>query len=504
MPLPYMFYRMLVKRSIGLAIVLFWCLMNFLLLKRQWWIAPAPINLRAVEAITETSEEWWSIHYRGEKIGYASQIIEPKAPGYRLKDESLLRLNLLGTSQTAATRLSMEVDKEWVLENFDFDLQSNELRFRARGRVAPGKLMLEVISAGNSARHELPLTQPPYLSAALKPLAATQQLEPGKEHFFLTFDPATLSNQLTSLTIEGREEIRLGDRIEPATRIRQRYKGLSIVSWIDGQGRTLKEESPGGFSIVRANRQEARSLDGSRSVPLDLISQTAVRPNAPIADPETKETLRLKLSGFDFANFALHGGRQRLGGDRLEIRREIIDPRKSFSVPLRAPHWKSYLQPTVFLQSDHPEIRSLAAKIIAGETDARKAAVRIKDWVYREIAKVPTVSVPNSLEVLKTKKGDCNEHTVLFNALARAAGIPARTAVGVVYLRDAFYYHAWSEVWLGEWISLDSVLDQFPADVTHIKFLEGDIDRQIDILQLIGNLKIEVLDGTYPVESPHR
>ncbi len=485
---------MLVKRSIGVAIVIFWCLMNFLLLKRQLWTAPAPINLRGVEAITEDSEEWWSIHYRGEKIGYASQTIEPKAVGYRLKDESLLRLNLLGTSQTAATRLSMEVDKEWVLENFEFDLQSSDLRFRARGRVTPGKLMLEVISAGNSTRHELKLTQPPYLSAALKPLAATQQLEPGKEHFFSTFDPATLSNQITSLTIERREEIRLGDRIEPATRIRQRFKGLSVVSWIDGQGRTLKEESPGGFAIIRATRQDAKSLDGSRSVPLDLISQTAVRPNAPIADPERKDSLRLKLSGFDLANFVLHGGRQRLEGDRLEIRREIIDPRKSFSVPLQDPRWKSFLQPTAFLQSDHPDIRSLAAKIIAGQKDARLAAVRIKDWVYREIAKVPTVSVPNALDVLKSRRGDCNEHTVLFNALARAAGIPARTAVGVVYLRDAFYYHAWSEVWLGEWISLDSVLNQFPADVTHVKFLEGDIDRQIDILQLIGNLKIEVLE----------
>ena len=217
---------MLVKRSIGVAIVLFWCLMNFLLLKRHWWTAPAPINLRAVETITEASEEWWSIHYRGEKIGYAAQTIEPKwsptgkpvAPssmptgrnperqpparagdrvegtaGYRLKDESLLRLNLLGTSQTAATRLNMEVDREWVLENFDFDLQSNDIRFHARGRVAPGKLMLEVTSAGNSSRHEFPLSQPLYLNAALKSLVATQQLEPGKEHFFSTFDPATLS-----------------------------------------------------------------------------------------------------------------------------------------------------------------------------------------------------------------------------------------------------------------------------------------------------------------------
>ena len=122
-----------------------------------------------------------------------------------------------------------------------------------------------------------------------------------------------------------------------------------------------------------------------------------------------------------------------------------------------------------------------------------KAAVKLKDWVYRELAKEPTVSIPNALEVLQAKKGDCNEHTVLFNALARAAGIPAKTVVGVVYLRGAFYYHAWSEVWLGRWVALDSVLNQFPADVTHVKFLEGEIDRQIDILQLIGNLKIEVL-----------
>ena len=40
----------------------------------------------------------------------------------------------------------------------------------------------------------------------------------------------------------------------------------------------------------------------------------------------------------------------------------------------------------------------------------------------------------------------------------------------------------------------DSVLNQFPADVTHIKFIEGEIDRQLDMLKLIGNLRIEVLE----------
>jgi transglutaminase-like putative cysteine protease len=152
------------------------------------------------------------------------------------------------------------------------------------------------------------------------------------------------------------------------------------------------------------------------------------------------------------------------------------------------------LNPTAFLQSDHPSIRDRAVQILGAETDAHRAVVRLKNWVYNEIEKQPTISIPNALQVLQTKKGDCNEHTVLFNALARAAGIPARTVVGLVYLRGAFYYHAWSEVWLGKWISLDSVLDQFPADVTHVKFIEGEIDRQLDMLKLIGNLRIEVLE----------
>jgi len=192
----------------------------------------------------------------------------------------------------------------------------------------------------------------------------------------------------------------------------------------------------------------------------------------------------------------LSGGRQRLDSDRLEITLEQIEPKSFVAIPVEDRRVSSFLQATPFMQSDHPRIRALAQSIIAGEKNGYKATLLIKDWVYNKIAKEPTVSIPNALEVLQSRKGDCNEHTVLFNALARAAGIPAKTVVGVVYLRGAFYYHAWSEVWLGEWISLDSVLDQFPADVTHVKFLEGEIDRQIDILQLIGKLKIHVLEAS--------
>ncbi len=487
-----MLHSMIVKRSIIAVIVGFWCVMNFLLVKRQLAAPPSVITLRTTEKLTETLEEWWGVFYRGEKIGFASQAITPKTKGYKLRDRSTMNLNMLGTVQPTMTELEMEANDDWILEKFAFELRSKEIRFSARGQMKGTKLQLTLDSGGHQSSRELTLRQAPYLLAALKPYVVTQQLETGKKFLFSTFDPSTLSEQVTTVVIEGREQLRIADRTEPAIRLRQSFRGISVLSWIDGQGRTLKEESPAGFSIVREEMSTARTLP-ARAVSLDLIAQTAVPVATKLPDPQTQRALRLKLGGVNFTNFRLNGGRQKLTQDQLEIRREDLNELGLAKIPVRDTRLASYLQPTPFLQADHPKIQALAAEILNGERDGYRAALKIKDWVYNQIAKQPTVSIPNALEVLQTRSGDCNEHTVLFNALARAAGIPAKTVVGVVYLRGAFYYHAWSEIWLGEWISLDSVLNQFPADVTHVKFLEGEIDRQIEILQLIGNLKIEVL-----------
>ena len=487
-----MLHCMIVKRSIITAIVGFWCLMNFLLVKRQLAAPPSVITLRSTEKLTETLEEWWGVFYRGEKIGFAAQVITPKVGGYKLHDRSTMNLNMLGTVQPTMTELEMEANDDWILEKFSFELRSKEIRFSARGQMNGTKLQLSLDSGGHQSSRELSLRQAPYLLAALKPYVVTQQLETGKKFLFPTFDPSTLSEQITTVVIEGREQLRIADRTEPAIRLRQSFRGISVLSWVDGQGRTLKEESPAGFSIVRQEMSTARSLPG-RAVSLDLIAQTAVPVATKLIDRQTQRALRLKLGGVNLANFRLNGGRQKLIQDQLEIRLEDLNELSLAKIPVRDTRLASYLQPTPFVQADHPKIQALARQILNGERDGHRAAIKIKDWVYNAIAKQPTVSIPNALEVLQTRSGDCNEHTVLFNALARAAGLPAKTVVGVVYLRGAFYYHAWSEVWLGDWVSLDSVLNQFPADVTHVKFLEGEIDRQVEILQLIGNLKIEVL-----------
>ena len=90
--------------------------------------------------------------------------------------------------------------------------------------------------------------------------------------------------------------------------------------------------------------------------------------------------------------------------------------------------------------------------------------------------------------------GDCNEHAVLLAAFCRAVGIPAKIEAGLVYLNGRFYYHAWNLVFVGQWITVDALFNQIPADVTHIAFLSGSQELQLDLMGIMGKVELEIID----------
>lgn len=90
--------------------------------------------------------------------------------------------------------------------------------------------------------------------------------------------------------------------------------------------------------------------------------------------------------------------------------------------------------------------------------------------------------------------GDCNEHAVLFSAMARAAGIPAQVETGLVYMKGRFYYHAWNVLYLNKWITADALMGQMPADVTHIRLIRGELMDQLDLIHAIDKVKLKILE----------
>jgi transglutaminase-like putative cysteine protease len=164
-------------------------------------------------------------------------------------------------------------------------------------------------------------------------------------------------------------------------------------------------------------------------------------------------------------------------------------------------------RPEPFIESDDADILAEAEKAVAGATQPFVQAEKLTRYVNALIEKKPTIGLPSAREVLRTRVGDCNEHTALYVAMARAIGLPARIAVGLVFVRGAFYYHAWPEVYVeaprgrGRWIAVDPTLNEFPADSTHLRLVRGGLDKQAVILPMIGKTKIDVvafdLDASY-------
>jgi transglutaminase-like putative cysteine protease len=197
----------------------------------------------------------------------------------------------------------------------------------------------------------------------------------------------------------------------------------------------------------------------------------------------------LKISGIS-DSLSLNSGRQSLVDEILTINKEKIPEIIGDYEDIK----EIYFKPTPFVQSDHPEIKSKIDKIVLPNDSPLVKAKKIMSWIYENIQKRPVLSVPNALETLRNGMGDCNEHAVLMAAMARAAGIPAQIETGLVYMKGRFYYHAWNILYLGDWITVDALMGQMPADVTHIRFIRGETDKQIDLIKVIGKVKIKILE----------
>lgn len=74
-------------------------------------------------------------------------------------------------------------------------------------------------------------------------------------------------------------------------------------------------------------------------------------------------------------------------------------------------------------------------------------------------------------EILNERRGVCGDYSLLFAALSRSLGYPTRFVNGYAYssVQEQWVGHAWNEVYLGKWISVDSTwLEVGALDATHV------------------------------------
>lgn len=516
------------RRVLAVAILCLWLGAVGWLLKREYGgsggdlFADGPVNV-------SPTATYYRLELGGHHIGFASSRVDTLADAIRVEDLMVMHVPALGTVQRVEARTEALLSRSLRLRSFSASLRGSQAEFLARGDVSGDTLLtIEIQTADTRHTSEVRLSRP-ILLPTLLPLrvAFGRDVAVGQSYTVPTFDPILLEQRDVAVAVTAESTMVVVDsaRVRPdsvweparwdtvhAWRVTQTAGGLQLEAWIDDLGRMVSASTPVGFVMERTAFEIAYHNFRLRSPETllaalgetDIIRQTAIAAGGAGAgsavralEGGTLSELRVRLGGVDLAGFNLSGGRQRLAGDTLIIRQETpADLEPTYELPAALPAVREYLGSDPLIQINDPRIRAQARTIVGRTRNPARAARLINAWVYDALDKQVTVSVPSALDVLERRRGDCNEHTVLFVALARASGIPARTAAGLALVNDRLYYHAWPEVWLGEeWVAVDPTFGQFPADAAHLRFTVGGLVRQMELIRLIGQLTIDVVES---------
>lgn len=396
-----------------------------------------------------------------------------------------MRLNTMGMVHTLQLSTRATLGADLRLMTISFSLLSHRFFFQASGELKGNTLIVSV----NGRDIRIPAAEPLYLSAVALDAANLHDLKIGQDTHLSIFDPSSLGRRTIRVTPVGREKVRMMGRDIDALKLEVEVSGARMNAWVDEAGRIIQESGLLGFLLKQVPRESAMNglpLRASR----DLTRLVSVPAGKPLDDPQRLSRLKIGVDAVTEALF-MNGDRQIYTEGVLTIQRERLpDP-----TVLDVSGMHAELSEEPLIEANHPEIVNLSARITAGEDRPLAKARRLMSWVYENIEKRPVISVPSALETLKYRQGDCNEHAVLLAALARAAGIPAQVEVGLVYLNGRFYYHAWNVLYLGNWITADALMNQFPADVTHLRLMRGDLNRQVDLMGVIGKILLTILDA---------
>ena len=437
-------------------------------------------------------ETWMNIFQQGQKVGYVHRQFSQAAEGYKVLETVFMQINTMGMMQEIHLKTEGNLHPDLTFSSFDFELQSSLFRFKARGVLKDKILSLLVGTPGSEQKVDLPLKKDTHLSVGMLEALVNRDLMPGESRTFDVFDPIVMTERPVKVSVLAEETIPIMGHQEKAKKVSVEFMGTPQFSWIGKDGTVLREEGSFGIKLEQVSREEA--LQKAALLPgVDLVEIASIPANRTIDDVDRLKELKVRLAGIEERALFLSGGRQSFRDKVLTIRKEAVsNPLSRESGEELSEEGKKCLESTPFIQSDHPEIQAKAREIVSADDPAIVKAKKLVAWVYKHVQKKPVLSVPNALETLRNRVGDCNEHAVLLAALARAAGIPAQVEMGVVYQNGRFYYHAWDVLYLGAWITADSVMEQLPADVTHIRFVRG-MERQVDLIGIIGKIGLEIL-----------
>lgn len=467
-------------------------------------------------------EAWDAIYVGDSKVGHLHLWLKPvkDSRGRELVNVRVdYDLSFARGKDTARVRMiygTIETKSGQVLR-LDTLTQASGQNIRTYGDVVDGKMTLVLEVGDKKQQVEVPWgpdVRGPY---GAEMSLSREPLEPGQTRDVKTYIPDLNQVCTTHLKAVQKEEVPLGplNEMHKLLRVESSVTGadgeaipsLKSTLWVDSSGQVMKSFTDllGGMYTYRTTKEGA--LASNSSVKRFDILEASILHTKVIPGSDKTRNVVYRVSGKGVANLFPDDQRQKTtkeAGNSVLLAVKTDTPGTGKAGPESV--GAEYLRANPLVNSEAPKVVELMKAAVKDETDPWMKAIKIEEWVAENVkTKNFSTAFAPAEEVARELAGDCTEHGVLTAAMCRAAGVPCRVVVGLVYAEpkgdSGFGPHLWNEVYVkGRWVAIDSAFKQSSVDATHIKLSASSLDGVapfepfLPVLKVFHDIKIDPVE----------
>jgi hypothetical protein len=472
---------------------------------------------------TVVEEIWESATVDDSKIGYLHTTVRSREEDGKKRLRATAELELSIKRQNVPTRLRQEYGTDEtpegkVLGVFMKQYQDRDLRVNLAGRLEDDKMHV-LVDNGHIERR---LRWDPEVVGLYRRQHLFEEKKPraGDTFGFPYYEP-TVNNVVTvRVTVKDREDVQL-DQKRSLLRVELKPDKIEIpgstlqlpreIWWLDDdftpRRRQIELDGLGIVTLTRTTR-EAATQPGNPAKAADIGLKALVPLNKAIPKAfDTRSVVyRVRIRGDEDAGTALandaHQEVKNVKGDTFEL--HVHPVRKLTAKGGKEPD-AEFLGSSYYIPSDDALVKELAHKAVGSEKDPWRKAVRIEAWVKQNMRGDNAAPLVPASQTARDLRGDCRHYAFLTTALCRAEGVPARTALGLLYVekqgqKPSLGFHMWTEVCVeGEWLGLDATLGRGAVSAAHVKVSDHSwhevksLTPLLPVTRVVGKMSVEVL-----------
>ena len=465
------------------------------------WVFCGSVTAQPLFQGSGEREDWMGTYFQGKKLGFTRVQTRWSLQGIEVDSTVFFQIRSKSIDQSTTINQKTRLGPDFKLRSFSLLQEITGHRQQVEGRVEGNRLIYRIKSRGFDKEKSIefpPGTLPS--STFLLNLLADGLKVGQKGTLSLFLEPFQMLVDL-EYEVLRKDNLEYEGKSVETFAIKQKIEGIETTLWVAGDGSVIKETTNQGFASFKESSEVAQKLDEPLTVS-SMITMSLVKPDQPIDRSERVREIIFYLQPLRSPDLVPQDQRQKiLKAEQLPngLYRATLqvktEPKRIASLsrwPGESTQDPKYLEDSAQVQARHPMIRALARDLTGDKRNVWQVAKDINRWVHQNLAK-ELVDTVTALDALHERRGECQSHTYLFTALARAVGIPTRIVNGLVYSQEysGFLYHAWPEVYVGEWRALDPTFGQDVVDATHIKLTEGTEEGSFRLMEFVGKLKID-------------